>query len=56
MPKCNECNKELKETFLGKLDGTIIRKKVGEKVEFEYLCSGCQKEKAALDKIGVKKK
>jgi len=50
MVKCEECGKEIKETFLGKIDGIIIRKKIDGRVEFNYLCSGCQGEKAALEK------
>lgn len=54
MVKCEECGKELKETFLGKIDGTIIKRKEGNRRILIYICSGCQKEKAALERARLK--
>jgi len=38
-PKCDKCGKELEETFLGKLRGTILKIKGKQKA----ICSDCQK-------------
>ena len=42
--KCVLCKKELKETFLGKMNGTTIKVKKGDKNELRYICSDCQKQ------------
>ena len=54
MVKCEECGKEIGEKFIGKIDGTIIKKKENNRIIFSYLCSGCQKEKATLEKAKKK--
>jgi len=41
--KCELCNEEIKETFLGKLDGAVVKVKDGDKNKLYYACSGCQK-------------
>lgn len=38
--KCEICDKEINETFLGKIAGTIIKSNSGK----HYICSICQKE------------
>lgn len=42
--KCTLCGEEIKETFLGKVDGTIIKTKEKEKLIKKYICPNCQKE------------
>jgi len=42
--KCELCKKEIKTTFLDKLDGTIVRTGEGETSKKHYACSACQKE------------
>jgi len=42
--KCEICNEEIKETFLGKISGTIIKTGEGETSKKHYICSSCQKE------------
>lgn len=39
MIKCDLCGKKIEETFLGKLNGTIIKR--GKKLK--YACPDCQK-------------
>jgi uncharacterized protein with PIN domain len=41
--KCSECGEKIRETFLGKLNGTIIKEKKGDKNEKKYFCSECQR-------------
>jgi hypothetical protein len=41
MGKCNICNEKIKELFLGKLKGTVIRKE-GSSKKYE-VCFACQK-------------
>ena len=41
--KCALCKKEIKTTFLDKLDGTIIKIKERESLKKYYICSACQK-------------
>jgi hypothetical protein len=53
MNKCKICDEEIKELFLGKLKGTII-KKPGSSKQY-MICSSCQKKlgkkEEMLDKI-----
>jgi len=42
--KCELCKEEIKETFLGKLDGTLIKTGEGETSKKHFICSSCQKE------------
>jgi hypothetical protein len=44
MEKCELCNKDIKTTFLDKLDGTIMKTGEGETSKKHYICSSCQKE------------
>jgi len=41
--KCSICGKKIEETFLGKLEGTIIKIKEGDKNKLHYVCPECQK-------------
>ncbi len=41
MVKCSICGNKLKELFLGKLKGTIIKKEGSSKKK--YVCFDCQK-------------
>lgn len=41
--KCSICKKDIEETFLGKLKGTIAKVKKGSKNEIFYVCDECQK-------------
>jgi len=41
MTKCNICNNKIKELFLGKLKGTVIKKQ-GSSKKF-HLCFECQR-------------
>jgi len=41
---CNLCKKEIKTTFLDKLEGTITKTGEGETSKIHYICSSCQKE------------
>ena len=43
MEKCALCGKNIEETFLGKLEGTIAKVKKGDRNEIFYVCPGCQK-------------
>jgi len=42
--KCGLCKEKIKTTFLGKLEGTIVRTGKGENSKKHYVCSDCQKE------------
>ncbi|MFH0808813.1 MAG: hypothetical protein V1888_04325 [archaeon] len=42
--KCELCKKEIKTTFLDKLNGTTIKTGEGETSKLHYVCSFCQKE------------
>jgi len=42
--KCDLCKKEIKTTFLEKLNGTIIKTGKSETSKTHYICSFCQKE------------
>lgn len=42
MKKCVLCGKNIEETFLDKLKGTIVKIKKGNKNVFYYVCSSCQ--------------
>lgn len=44
--KCKICGEKIKETFLGKLEGTIVKvkNKKKNKNELVYVCSQCQKQ------------
>ena len=44
MQKCVLCGEEIGTTFLGKLDGTVVKAGEGEGSKKYYVCSGCQKE------------
>ena len=48
--KCESCGEKIEETFLGKLKGTVVKVKKGEKNEKKYLCSGCQKKETKENK------
>jgi len=50
--KCGLCGKEIEETFLKKIRGSIIKINKSGKNEFYYVCSECQKEHG--DKIKEK--
>ena len=50
--KCELCDKEIKTTFLDKLDGTMIKTGEGETSKKHHICSKCQKE----HKINLKEK
>lgn len=41
--KCFFCDKKIEETFMGKLNGTIVKIKRGEGNENYYVCNECQK-------------
>lgn len=41
--KCDICGKSIGETFLGKLNGTIIKIREGNKNKVYHACSECQK-------------
>lgn len=41
--KCNLCGKEIEETFLGKLKGTVVKINEGGKNKIFYACKECQK-------------
>jgi len=42
--KCYICSQEIEEAFLGKIKGTVVRMKKGDKVVEHYVCDKCQKE------------
>ncbi len=42
--KCKECGEKIEEDELGKLKGTVVKVKKGDKNELEYVCSSCQKQ------------
>jgi ribosome-binding protein aMBF1 (putative translation factor) len=44
MKNCNICGAKIEETFLGKIDGTIVKVLKGEKNEMIYVCKECQKQ------------
>ena len=41
--KCFFCDKKIEETFLGKLEGTIVKIKKNDKNDTYYVCNECQK-------------
>ena len=41
--KCDICGKNIEETFLEKLKGTIVKMKKGDKNAIYHVCSECQK-------------
>ncbi|MFH1248594.1 MAG: hypothetical protein V1660_00385 [archaeon] len=41
--KCELCNCEIEETFLGKIKGSVVLTKEGEKNKLHHVCSKCQK-------------
>ena len=41
--KCELCGKKIEETFLGKLNGTIVKIKTGDSNNIYYVCNDCQK-------------
>jgi transposase-like protein len=41
--KCELCSNEMGESFLGKLNGTVIKIIKENKTTFHYVCSDCQK-------------
>jgi len=49
MVKCSVCGNKIKELFLGKLKGTII-KKPGSSKKY-YVCFECQKKLVTKEKI-----
>jgi len=53
---CAICKKKVEETFLGKLKGTIVKIKDGEKNKLVYVCDSCQKEHKGdlMKKVGGK--
>jgi len=42
--KCCLCGEKINETFLNKIDGTIVKTGEGETSKKFYVCSTCQKE------------
>jgi DNA-directed RNA polymerase subunit RPC12/RpoP len=44
--KCDLCGKEIEETFLGKLKGTILKTIEKGRNKLSYICSECQKKRA----------
>ena len=44
MEKCNICGEKVGETFLNKINGTIIKIKKDGKNEKKFICNACQKE------------
>ncbi|MFH0831407.1 MAG: hypothetical protein V1886_00880 [archaeon] len=50
---CSICSAELKETFLGKIDGAIVKVNEQGKNKIVYFCPECQKkEKNLKEKAG----
>jgi DNA-directed RNA polymerase subunit RPC12/RpoP len=43
MEKCSICGNKIEETFLGKMSGTVVKIKKGDKNEVFYVCNECQK-------------
>lgn len=41
--KCAVCGKEVEETFLGKIEGTLVKVKKNNRNEFVAVCKECQK-------------
>ena len=41
--KCDLCNKEIEETFLGKLKGTVVKLNADGKNKIYNICPECQK-------------
>ncbi len=41
--KCDICGKEIEETFLGKLKGSVVKIKDNGKNKIYHVCSDCQK-------------
>ena len=54
--KCALCNAEIEEGFLGKLKGTVVRVKKGDKNEIVHVCPACQKAhgNSLKEKVAVK--
>jgi len=48
--KCNLCDGEIEELILGKLKGTIVTIKEGDKNKKYYVCDSCQKKYKDLKK------
>ena len=42
--KCAICGKEIEETFLEKIKGTVVKIRKGEKNVNYHVCGKCQKE------------
>lgn len=42
--KCAVCGDKIEETFLGKINGTIIKLKKNTRTGKAYVCAACQKE------------
>lgn len=40
--KCEICGKEIGETFLGKIKGSIFRTVENKREKIHYICSECQ--------------
>ena len=55
--KCTLCGEKIEETFLGKIDGTVVKLRDEKKNKNQryYLCSDCQKANPDA-KEAVKKK
>lgn len=53
--KCDLCGNEIEESFLGKIKGSIIKVKEGEKNKLHYVCSECQKKHKDKVKEELKK-
>ncbi|HRZ85567.1 MAG TPA: hypothetical protein P5277_02190 [Candidatus Paceibacterota bacterium] len=54
--KCDLCGEKIEETFLGKLNGSIVKIKKENKNEKCYVCDSCQKKhgtsiKKELEKV-----
>jgi len=53
--KCDLCGRKIEETFLGKLEGTMVKVKEGEKNKICYVCPECQKKRKNLkEELGKK--
>lgn len=46
--KCDLCKKDIEETFLGKLKGTLVKINKQGRNEIFYVCSECQKKEKNL--------
>ncbi len=54
--KCELCGKEIRETFLNKLNGTIIKINIKGKNKVYAVCDDCQKQFKNKVKEEIRKK